>query len=161
MESEGPLTVSFQVTQNLFDHFPEMILHPVNCVSLGRDPFSKQIKRVFPSYFMHYSRQVLRKHLLLSRPEAVELDTLFGTHTCVILPIQGHWRDPVLPISVKNALQQWKDLLIQHKSASVGMPEFEGPPAGWLETNLRTLLEDIPWNIQVYMLQKGDDSADL
>jgi hypothetical protein len=155
--SEVGMSIVIVETQNLFDHFPEMILHPVNCVSVGRDSFSKQIKKAFPNYFAHYQRQVLRKHLFVSRPEAVDLCTLFGTNTCVTLPIQGHWREVVLPESVKTALKKWKEILLSHKSRSVGMPEFEGPPHGWLKHHLEVLLSDVEWDVTVYILPRIEE----
>ena len=155
------MSVIVERTENLFDYFPEMILHPVNTVSVGRDPFSKQIRKVFPEYFRHYQRLVLRKHIELAKPNAVELDSLFGTRTCVILPIQGHWREPVVPVNVKAALEAWKPLFVEHKCNSLGVPEFEGPPASWLERHLKNLLAEIPWSVTVYLQKPSAEQSEL
>lgn len=132
---------TLQTTDNIFDLFPELIVHPVNCTGLCKDAFSKQIKKTWPEYFRTYSRACIRKSLQPGKPMVYEENSLFGTRFIVALPLKNHWQEKLNPPLVKDALSALVEVCHTNRISTLAIPNFEGPPAGWLEGELRKRFE--------------------
>jgi hypothetical protein len=146
------VAVEIQYVTDPFALYPEVLVHPVSCMGLARDTWSKQLKKTLPAYFRHYSRSVLRGHLRTGFPEIYDLDALFGTRHVIVLPLRGHWKETLLPPLVKEALAHlWEALDTLHPK-SLAMPEFEGPPAGWLAEQFQKRSTQTNFSMEVYLI---------
>ena len=123
--------------EDVFGIYPELIVHPVNCQAVCKDSFSKQLKKTFPAYFREYTRLALRKQLYLGKPFVYRNDALFGTRIIMALPLREHWKHPVTPANLKQALAALAEFITEEYFTSVAMPHLEGPPLGWLEERLQ------------------------
>ncbi|MCA2961252.1 MAG: hypothetical protein IOD12_13445 [Silvanigrellales bacterium] len=153
------MNVEIRHVDDVFASYPDMIVHPVNCTGVCKDVFSKQLKRTMPDYFRHYTRSVLRHRLTPGAPEMFVHDALFGTRWIVILPVKNHWKEPLVPPLVKQGLTRLAETVKTAEPRSVAMPELEGPPAGWLAEQLRNLLSELPYPLELQLLRLRVDAV--
>jgi|GEM_PF-616657 len=144
---------------DVFSVYPDMVVHPVNCTSVCKDVFSKQLKRTSPEYFRHYTRAVLRHQLKPGMPEVFEHGALFGTRHLVILPVKNHWKDALLPPLVKECLARLAETLTHTRPLTLAMPDLAGPPAGWLAAQFEKMGPDLPFDLSVYLWRDAVDAV--
>lgn len=138
--------MDFLRPDSIFDLFPEMIVHPVSCLGLGHDLLSRQLKKTFPDYFREYTRACLRKHLKPGLPLLYEQGALFGTRYLMALPMRNHWTEKLRPDVTKEAMRAMASAARTARVATLAIPEFKGPPPGWLEKEFMRLFGDAPGN---------------
>lgn len=131
----------FRREENIFDLFPDVIVHPVNCTGLSHDLLSKQLKKTAPEYFREYARACLRKKLTPGTASLYEQNALFGTRFIITVTIKEHWQEKLRPDTTKKALAAMSILCDSIQAATLAIPILHGPPEGWLENELRKLFD--------------------
>ena len=131
----------FRREENIFDLFPDVIIHPVNCTGLAHDLLSKQLKKTAPEYFREYTRACLRKHLKPGTATLYEQSALFGTRYIITITVKEHWQEKLRPDFTKTALADMSKLCDTLQVTSLAIPHLQGSPDGWLENELRKLFE--------------------
>lgn len=153
------MSLEIRHVDDVFASYPDMIVHPVNCTGVCKDAFSKQLKRTLPDYFRHYTRSVLRHKLHPGVPELYEHDALFGTRWVVLLPVKNHWKEGLLPPVVKQSMSRLAETIAKVQPRSVAMPELQGPPEGWLASQMRALCGELPFSLEVQLLRLRVDAV--
>lgn len=133
--------VDFARIEDIFSVYPEVFVHPVNCVGVTKDILSRQVKKSWPDYFREYTRSCIRKKLQPGEPLWHEVGELFGTRYVVALPLKFHWQEKMRPDLAKQALAAFLDGLTERNLTSAAIPLFEGPPEGWIERELNRLVD--------------------
>lgn len=128
--------MKIETCEDIFSRYPDLLVHPVNCVGVSHDIYSKQIKKTYPHYFKEYARACLRNHLKPAQPVVIELGALFGTNYIVILPIRNHWKESLRPDVTKEAILELCKVISEKNVATIAVPAIEGTPEGWLEAKL-------------------------
>ncbi len=147
-----------ETVENIFDLFPDLIVHPVSCTGVARDIHSRRIKHVFPDYFREYTRLSIRKNLKTGQIICTELDALFGTRFMVTLPIKDTWQEKLNPETVKNALNSLQEMCSKTQPSSIAFPIFKGPPEGWLEKELTARFGEEKWpHLEKIFITRVDD----
>ncbi|MBM3382771.1 MAG: hypothetical protein FJY29_10060 [Betaproteobacteria bacterium] len=126
---------------DIFTVYPEVFVHPVNCVGVSKDILSRQVKKSWPDYFREYTRSCIRKKLLPGEPLWHEVGELFGTRFVVALPLKNHWQEKMRPDVTRQALGLLFEGIFERQLGSAAVPVFEGPPPGWLEKEITRLCE--------------------
>lgn len=121
---------------DVFSVYPDVFVHPVNCVGVSKDILSRQVKKAWPDYFREYTRACIRKKLQPGESLWHEVGELFGTRFVVALPLRFHWQEKMRPDVARQALHSLLDGLCQRQLSSLAIPVFEGPPEGWLEKEI-------------------------
>ena len=133
--------VDFLRVDDIFSVYPEVFVHPINCVGVTKDILSRQVKKSWPDYFREYTRSCIRKKLQPGEPIWYEVGELFGTRYVVALPLKFHWQEKMRPDLAKQALAELVNGVLERGLSSIAIPLFEGPPEGWIERELGRLVE--------------------
>lgn len=133
--------LEFVRVDDIFTVYPEVFVHPVNCVGVSKDILSRQVKKSWPDYFREYTRLCIRKKLQVGDPLWHEVGELFGTRFVVALPLKFHWQEKMRPDIARQALTQFSEGVVSRGLSSAAVPLFDGPPEGWLERELGKLVE--------------------
>ena len=96
--------------ENIFDIYPEAVIHPINCIGLSHDPLTKKMKRVWPDYCREYARACMRKQLKPYHTYHYSIYALFGTKHILTMTVKNNWQEKV---KVSN-LEPVFESLIQH-----------------------------------------------
>lgn len=122
---------------NIFDLYPQAIVHPVNCQGLCHDPLSKQIKRIWPHYFAEYTRNCLRKRLSPGQATFFPLDALFGTKYIVTLTVKDNWQEKISKQFIYDGLQSLLEQSQKLELTSIAIPRMDGVLFSWMEDLLK------------------------
>jgi hypothetical protein len=133
--------LEFIHVDDIFTVYPEVFVHPVNCVGVSKDILSRQVKKSWPDYFREYTRSCIRKKLQPGEPLWHEVGELFGTRFVVALPLKNHWQEKMRPDVTRLALGLLVEGIFERHLTSAALPLFEGPPPGWIEKELNRLCE--------------------
>ena len=123
----------FEQVDQIFEHYPECIVHPVSCTGVSHDVLSKQIKKSYPDYFREYTRFCIRKKLVAGQVHFYELDTLFGTKFIVTLTSKDNWQEKIQPQIFKKALDEFIKKACELKLSTIALPKMEDVPQNWLQ----------------------------
>lgn len=126
---------------DIFSVYPEVFVHPVNCVGVSKDILSRQVKKSWPDYFREYTRSCIRKKLQPGEPVWHEVGELFGTRFVVSLPLKFHWQEKMRPDIARQGLSGFFEGVSERQISSAAIPIFDGPPDGWIEKELNRLVE--------------------
>ena len=127
--------------EDIFSVYPDVFVHPVNCVGVSKDILSRQVKKAWPDYFREYTRNCIRKKIQPAHPVWHEVGELFGTRFVVALPLKNHWQEKMRPDLAKEAFERFFDVFCSKGLTSFALPVFEGPPPGWIEREVNRLAE--------------------
>lgn len=133
--------MEFIRVDDVFAVYPEVFVHPVNCVGVSKDIVSRQVKKAWPDYFREYTRACIRKKLQPAEPLWHEVGELFGTRFVAALPLKFHWQEKMRPDVARQALAVLIDEICRRQLTSAAIPIFDGPPEGWIEREIAKLLE--------------------
>lgn len=133
--------MDFVRVEDIFSVYPEVFVHPVNCVGVSKDILSRQVKKAFPEYFREYTRTCIRKKLQPGEPLWHEVGELFGTRFVVALPLKFHWQEKMRPELARQALTALLNEISLKQMNSAAIPLFEGPPEGWIEREITKQVE--------------------
>ena len=133
--------MEFIRVDDVFSVYPEVFVHPVNCVGVSKDIVSRQVKKAWPDYFREYTRACIRKKLQPAEPLWHEVGELFGTRFVAALPLKFHWQEKMRPDVARQGLAVLIDEICRRKLTSAAIPIFDGPPEGWIEREISKLLE--------------------
>lgn len=133
--------MEFIRVEDVFAVYPEVFVHPVNCVGVSKDIVSRQVKKAWPDYFREYTRACIRKKLQPAEPLWHEVGELFGTRFVAALPLKFHWQEKMRPDVARQSLAVLVEEICQRHLSSAAIPIFEGPPEGWIEREVSRLLE--------------------
>lgn len=117
----------------IFDYYPQCLVHPVSCKGVSHDILSKQLKKAYPDYFREYTRLCIRKKLVPGQAYLFTQDVLFGTKFLVTLTIKDNWQEKINPTLFKEAFSKFLEHISQNKIQSVAFPLIEEVPRNWLE----------------------------
>ncbi|MES2616037.1 MAG: macro domain-containing protein [Bdellovibrionota bacterium] len=123
----------FEQVDQIFEHYPECIVHPVSCTGVAHDVLSRQIKKSYPDYFREYTRFCIRKRLIAGQAHFYALDALFGTKYIVTLIAKNNWQEKVKPPTFKQAFDEFLEKTCQLKISTIAMPKMEDVPQSWLK----------------------------
>ncbi|WP_186646733.1 hypothetical protein [Fluviispira vulneris] len=143
--------MEFIEVENIFDLYPEAIAHPVNCIGLSHDPFTKKIKKVWSDYYRNYARACLRKQLTPYKAYYHSIEALFGTKHIVTLTIRNNWQERLKKESMKEILNALALHCKKENILSIALPEIEGVPISWLKLELENSFQDYP--IKIYLFK--------
>ncbi len=129
----------FEQVENIFQLYPECIVHPVSCTGVSHDILSKQIKKSYPDYFREYTRFCIRKKLTLGEAHFYEVDALFGTKYIVTLTVKDNWQEKIRAEVFKNVLNKLIEKAVELKISTIALPKMEEVPLPWLEDQLQKL----------------------
>lgn len=151
--------LEFARVDDIFSVYPEVFVHPVNCVGVSKDIVSRQVKKSWPDYFREYTRNCIRKKLQPGEPVWHEVGELFGTRFVVALPLKFHWQEKMRPEIARQALTAFIEGVIERGLTSAAVPVFDGPPEGWIERELGRLVEGrLSCSLTtVYLFNSGSD----
>lgn len=124
-------------SDNIFGLYPQAFVHPVNCVGLSHDAYSKQLKKMWPDYFREYTRLCLRNQLLAGESRFFSLQVLFGTKYIVTMPIKNHWQEKIQKQPVHEGLLSLARQCQELQITSLAIPKIDGLPSGWLESEIK------------------------
>lgn len=133
--------MEFVRVDDVFTVYPEVFVHPVNCVGVSKDILSRQVKKAWPDYFREYTRACIRKKLQPGLPVWHEVGELFGTRFVAALPLKYHWQEKIRPDLTRQAFSALMAEFSERQISSVAIPLFEGPPEGWIEREITKLAE--------------------
>ncbi|NBO38406.1 hypothetical protein EBU99_07460 [bacterium] len=133
--------VNFVRVDDIFTVYPEVFVHPVNCVGVSKDILSRQVKKAWPDYFREYTRATIRKKLQPGAPLWHEVGELFGTRFVVALPLKFHWQEKMRPDVAREGFAALIEELCSKHVMSAAIPLFEGPPEGWIEREILKQIE--------------------
>lgn len=122
----------FEQVEQIFEHYPECLVHPVNCTGVSHDILSKQIKKSYPDYFREYTRFCIRKKLIAGQAHFYSLDALFGTRFIVTLTIKFNWQEKIQPQIFKKAFEELIKKAWEAKITTLAIPKIEEVPQEWL-----------------------------
>lgn len=149
--------MEFVRVEDIFSVYPEVFVHPVNCVGVSKDILSRQVKKAWPDYFREYTRACLRKKLQPGEPMWHEVAELFGTRFVTALPLKLHWQEKMKPDMARQALSALVEEMCKRQVTTLAMPLFEGPPEGWIEREISRLLDaQMCPSIQTIYIFKSD-----
>ncbi len=123
----------FEEVHQIFDYYPECIVHPVSCTGVAHDTLSKQIKKSYPDYFREYTRLCIRKKLVAGQAYFYKFDALFGTKFIVTLTIKNNWQEKIHPHVFKQAFHIFVEKASELELSSIAMPKLEEVPETWLK----------------------------
>jgi hypothetical protein len=122
----------FEYVENIFEHYPQSLIHPVSCLGLSQDYLTKQIKKSYPDYYRHYKHSCLRKKLQPGRAYFYPLNTLFGLQFIVTLTIKYNWQEKIHADTLKKSLNEFFEVAKHLKLESVGIPDIKETPQNWI-----------------------------
>lgn len=128
-----------QMDGDIIEAFPDAVVNVASCTGLIRNATTHRLSKAFPSAFQDYKRMCIRKKLQLGTPHYFAVEALFGTRYIITLPIKSHWNETMRPPLVKDALKSLIQTCKEHQISVLAIPQFEGPPAGWLQEKLGEL----------------------
>ena len=129
----------FEHAINVFDFYPECIIHPVSCSGVCHDTLSKQIKKSYPDYFREYTRFCIRKKLLVGQSYFYHIDALFGTKYIVTFTTKLNWQEKIYPHIFKQALNNFINKSLELKINTVAIPKLKEVPQEWLKEQLEKI----------------------
>jgi hypothetical protein len=135
------IAVEFVRVEDAFAIYPDVFVHPVNCIGVSKDILSRQVKKAWPDYFREYTRACIRKKLQPGESLWHEVGELFGTRFVVALPLKVHWQEKIRPDVARLAFAALIQEICNRQINSVAIPVFEGPPDGWIEREISRLIE--------------------
>ena len=149
--------MEFIRVEDIFSVYPEVFVHPVNCVGVSKDILSRQVKKAWPDYFREYTRACIRKKLQPGEPLWHEVGELFGTRFVAALPLKFHWQEKMRPELARQAFAALIGEICNRQISSVAIPIFEGPPEGWIEREISKQIETClsPALHTVYLFNSG------
>lgn len=131
--------MKFSMIENVFDSYPEAIVHLVNCIGISHDPLSKKMKRIWPDYFREYARACIRKQLRPYHTYHYGIYALFGTKHILTMTIKNNWQEK---LKQENMLPILESLLIHTKKQNIkqiAIPLIDGIPQSWIEEEIQKL----------------------
>lgn len=131
----------FSKVEDVFSVYPDVFVHPVNCIGVSKDILSRQVKKAWPDYFREYTRSCIRKKIQPAHPIWHEVGELFGTRFVVALPLKMHWQEKMRPDLAKEAFERFFEEFCLRQLRSVALPIFDGPPPGWIEREVTRLAQ--------------------
>lgn len=129
----------FEKVHQVFDSYPECLVHPVSCTGISHDILSKQIKKSYPDYFREYSRFCIRKRLTAGRANFYALGTLFGTKYIATLTTKNKWQEKISPQIFKQALDEFIHRACNLKVETIAIPKLEDVPQQWIEEQFKKM----------------------
>ncbi len=127
----------FEYVNEVFECYPECIVHPVSCTGVSHDALSKKIKKSYPDYFREYTRLCIRKKLLVGHAFFYIQEVLFGTKFLVTFTVKDNWQEKIQPQIFKHALEEFIQKAIELKLTTVALPKLEEVPQNWLEEQFK------------------------
>ena len=129
----------FEQVENIFEHYPQCLVHPVSCTGLSHDTLTKQIKKSYPDYYREYKRFCLRKKLAPGKAYFNALDALFGSQYIVTLTIKYNWQEKIQAQVIKSALQDFLEKANELKLTTIALPDIKETPPHWLQSQFEKI----------------------
>lgn len=119
-------------TKQIFEIYPECIVHPVSSSGVCHDLLSKQIKKTYPEYFRDYTRLCLRNKLTAGEAYFYSLNVLFGTRFIITLTIKDKWQEDTKPALFKQSLRNLFEKSWKQGISHLAFPLRSDVPKDWL-----------------------------
>lgn len=125
--------MQFTIIDNVFDIYPEAIAHPINCIGISHDPFSRKIKRIWPDYYREYARACIRKQLKPYHTYHYSIFALFGTNHILTMTIRNNWQEKIKLENFDPLIESFLAHCHKQKISNIAIPIIEDIPQNWYE----------------------------